>query len=65
MNTDKVTDEIEKPIWGGAKIGELINRTPRQVFHLHHSGALKSLRKIGRRLVAPSASALLREIRGA
>jgi hypothetical protein len=53
---------LDKPIWGAEGIGEVIDRTPRQVFHLYHSGALKSIRKVGGRLVAPSARALLREL---
>jgi hypothetical protein len=64
VNGDNQT-ALDKPVWGAEGIGEVIDRTPRQVFHLHRSGALKSIRKIGGRLVAPSASALLREIRGA
>jgi hypothetical protein len=53
---------LDKPVWGAEGIGEVIDRTPRQVFHLYHSGALKSIRKVGGRLVAPSARALLREL---
>jgi len=53
---------LDKPAWGAEAIGEIIGRSPRQVFHLYHSGALKSIRKIGGRLVAPSRRALLREL---
>jgi hypothetical protein len=53
---------LDKPAWGAEAIGEIIGRNPRQVFHLYHSGALKSIRKVGGRLVAPSARALLREL---
>jgi hypothetical protein len=54
--------DLDRPVWGAEGIGGVIGRTPRQVFHLYHSGALKSIRKIGGRLVAPSARALLREL---
>ena len=47
-------------IWGTADIGRVINRNPRQVFHLISTGALKSVQKKGGRYVA-SRSALLKE----
>ena len=48
-------------IWGTADIGRVINRNPRQVFHLISTGALKSVQKKGGRYVA-SRSALLKEL---
>ena len=48
-------------VWGTADIGRVINRNPRQVFHLISTGALKSVQKKGGRYVA-SRSALLKEL---
>ena len=50
-------------VWGTADIGRVINRNPRQVFHLISTGALKSVQKKGGRYVA-SRAALLKELAG-
>jgi hypothetical protein len=39
-------------LWGAEKIGEYLNLKPRQVHHLAHIGAIKSLKKVGSKLVA-------------
>jgi len=39
-------------VWGVANIALLINRSPRQVWHLLENGRLRSVRKIGKRYVA-------------
>jgi len=58
--SDTVTSDL---IWGTADIGRVINRNPRQVFHLISTGALKSVQKKGGRYVA-SRAALLKELAG-
>jgi hypothetical protein len=60
---DSVNVDESKPgdfAWGAAKIGRVVNRTPRQTHHLLTRGEIKSAKKIGGRWVA-SVSALLRE----
>ena len=34
-------------IWGAAAIGKVINRTPKQVFHMLESGHIPPARKLG------------------
>ena len=48
-------------IWGAEAIGVVINRDPRQAYHLLEKGWIKSARKIGSQWAA-SRSALLREL---
>jgi hypothetical protein len=50
-------------LWGAAEIGRAIGRNGRQVFHLHRTGAVKSIHKVGGKLVA-SRAPLLRELKG-
>jgi hypothetical protein len=60
-NVNKVGEvALDKPVWGAAAIGQIINRNPRQTHHLLASGNIKSARRIGGRWVANSA-ALRRE----
>jgi hypothetical protein len=47
-------------IWGAEEIGRVINRNPRQVWHLLDRGEIKCARKVGGRWCA-SRAALLRE----
>ena len=49
-----------KPVWGAKAIGEIINRNPRQAFHLLSGGHIKSARQVGGRWTAIP-SALLKE----
>jgi hypothetical protein len=58
--SNTVTSDL---VWGTADIGRVINRNPRQVFHLISTGALKSVQKKGGRYVA-SRAALLKELAG-
>jgi hypothetical protein len=53
-------DSLDKPVWGAKAIGEIINRNPRQAFHLLTNGHIKSARQIGGRWTAVP-SALLKE----
>jgi hypothetical protein len=48
-------------VWGAENIGAVINRGPRQTFHLLTRGEIKCARKVGGRWAA-SRSALLREL---
>ena len=48
-------------LWGAEKIAPAIGRTQRQLYHLVATGRLKSVKRIGNRLVA-SRGALLREL---
>jgi hypothetical protein len=59
VNGDNQT-ALDKPVWGAARIGEIINRTPRQAHHLLTRGLIKSARKVGNQWVA-NAGALRRE----
>ena len=67
MNTSEHVDKVNGKseacdlLWGADKIGNAIGRNRRQTFHLFHSGAVKSIRKVGGKLVA-SRQALLREL---
>jgi hypothetical protein len=54
---------LDKPVWGAAAIGSIINRSPRQTHHLLTSGHIKSARRIGGRWVA-NVAALRREFGG-
>jgi hypothetical protein len=47
-------------IWGAEKIGAVLGRNKRSVFHLLETGAIKSARKV-RGLWVVSRSALLKE----
>jgi hypothetical protein len=47
-DAEESDDEL---IWGAEEIGEIINRTRRQVFHLASTGALP-VKRVGGRLVA-------------
>lgn len=47
--------------WGAEKIAPAIGRTERQVYNLVATGQLKSVKRVGNRLVA-SRGALLREL---
>ena len=49
---DKVEDRHDAPAWGAVAIGKIINRTPRQTFHLLSTGAIKSAQKKGGQWVA-------------
>jgi hypothetical protein len=51
---------FDKPVWGAAEIGRIINRNPRQTHHLLSSGHIKSARMVGGRWVA-NIAALRRE----
>jgi hypothetical protein len=31
---------LDLPVWGATKIGEIVNRSPRQTFHLLETGRL-------------------------
>jgi hypothetical protein len=53
-------DSLDKPVWGARAIGEIINRNPRQAFHLLTNGHIKSARQVGGRWTAVP-SALLKE----
>jgi hypothetical protein len=53
-------DSLDKPVWGAKAIGEIINRNPRQAFHLLTNGHIKSARQVGGRWTAVP-SALRRE----
>jgi hypothetical protein len=57
-NLNSTQDEF---LWGAEKIAPAIGRTQRQLYHLVATGRLKSVKRIGNRLVA-SRSALLREL---
>ena len=48
-------------LWGAEKIAPAIGRTERQVYHLVSNGNLKSIRRVGNRLVV-SRAALLKEL---
>ena len=48
-------------LWGAEKIAPAIGRTQRELYHLVATGQLKSVKRIGNRLVA-SRGALLREL---
>ena len=50
-------------IWGAEAIGAVINRDPRQTYHLLKRGRIKSARKLDNQWVA-SRAALLREFGG-
>ena len=50
-------------IWGAAEIGKLIGRDAKFVYYQQATGHLKSLRKVGRLIVADR-DALLQEITG-
>ena len=46
-------------VWGAAAIGEEINRTAQQVYHLHGSGALAgAVSKLGHKTLVASRSRL-------
>jgi hypothetical protein len=48
--------ESDKPVWGAAAIGRLINKNPRQTHHLLARGLIKSARQVGHQWTAiPSA----------
>lgn len=59
-----VTDSTELPdldlIWGAAAIGQAINRSPRQVFHLLENGQIPPASKLGGQWVV--SRRLLRQI---
>jgi hypothetical protein len=42
----------EELVWGAAEIGKVINRSPRQTFHLLESGLIPGARKLGGQWVA-------------
>jgi hypothetical protein len=50
-------------LWGAEKIAPAIGRTRRQLYHLVATEQLKSVRRVGKLLVA-SRGALLRELGG-
>jgi hypothetical protein len=54
------SNNLNKPVWGAAAIGEEINRTERQTHHLLATGQIKSAVKKGGRWTA-TPSALRRE----
>jgi hypothetical protein len=53
-------NSLDKPVWGAKAIGQIINRNPRQAFHLLTNGHIKSARQVGGRWTAVP-SALLKE----
>jgi len=55
--------EPDRPVWGAAAIGRVINRNPRQTHHLLSRGLIKSARRIGN-LWTATPSALRREFGG-
>jgi hypothetical protein len=58
VNGDNQT--VDRPVWGAAEIGRIINRNPRQTHHLLTKGHIKSARRVGGRWCA-SPAALLKE----
>ena len=49
-----MTETLPKPepmdlLWGAAEIARVINRTPKQVFHMLESGHIPPARKVGGR----------------
>jgi hypothetical protein len=52
--------ELDRPVWGAAAIGRLINKNPRQTHHLLARGLIKSARQVGHQWTA-TPSALRRE----
>jgi hypothetical protein len=57
------SNNLNKPVWGAAAIGEEINRTERQTHHLLSTGQIKCAQKKGGRWCA-TPSALRREFGG-
>ena len=55
-------DEFDKPVWGGAAISRLINRSERATYHLFEKGDLDA-DKVGGRLVS-TLRRLLRQFGG-
>ncbi len=55
--------DLDKPVWGAAAIGRVINRNPRQTHHLLSRGLIKSARLVGHQWTA-TPSALRREFGG-
>jgi hypothetical protein len=51
---------FDRPVWGAAEIGRIINRNPRQTHHLLTKGHIKAAKRIGGRWCA-SPTALLKE----
>ena len=48
--------EPDRPVWGAAAIGRLINKNERQTHHLLSRGLIKSARRVGHQWTAiPSA----------
>jgi hypothetical protein len=45
--TDQLQRETTEIVWGAAGIGLVINRTPKQVFHMLEKGRIPAARKIG------------------
>jgi hypothetical protein len=55
VNRDDPT-ESDRPVWGAAAIGRLINKNKRQTHHLLSRGLIKSARRVGHQWTAiPSA----------
>jgi hypothetical protein len=57
------SNNLDKPVWGAAAIGEIIGRTERQTHHLLSRGFIKCARKVGGAWTA-TPSALRREFGG-
>jgi hypothetical protein len=57
-------DDSDRPVWGAAAIGRIINKNPRQTHHLLGRGLIKSARQVGHQWTAIP-SALRREFGGA
>ena len=54
---------MSRIVWGAAEIAKVIGRTEKQVYYLAENRLVKSIRKVGRKLVADP-DALLAEIFG-
>lgn len=48
--TKQTADDADDIVWGAVNIGRVINRTARQVFHLHARGLIPT-QSVGRQIV--------------
>jgi hypothetical protein len=51
ISAESTADDLDKPLWGAAAIGEEIDKTPSQTFQLLEAGHLPAT-KIGRQWVS-------------
>jgi hypothetical protein len=54
---------MSTPVWGAEAIAEVIGCKPKAVYHIAAKGYLKSIRRVGRILIADPEE-LLREVTG-